>query len=254
MSRWKALPVELDPSVLQLVARLRRLKDLGGLSMRQLAARTGYSPKSWGRYLGGRSLPPRDAVVALARVSGEDPTRLLALHEVAAEAWANGRGGTALREAPVPEPDVPEAEVLSAGDENPPNLKRSLRVALVAGAVTLTLAVPSTVLVTVRVLDHGGGATAAATPTPSYPCRMERVDGRWYAGNSRTGDAIVQYGSVGPEVAEAQCLLGRADFSPGDIDGIFGPLTRGAVKAFQRQAELDADGVVGPHTWKTLRR
>ncbi|MFI7410882.1 helix-turn-helix transcriptional regulator [Streptomyces sp. NPDC049627] len=93
MSRWAALPAELDPRVRQLVVRLRRLKDHSGLSLRGLAGRTEYSPKSWERYLGGRSLPPRAAVEALARVGGEDPTRLLALHEVAAEAWSRRRGG-----------------------------------------------------------------------------------------------------------------------------------------------------------------
>ena len=87
MSRWKVLPAELDPRVRQLVVRLRRLKDHSGLSIRQLAARTGYSPKSWERYLGGASLPPGEAVEALARICGEDPTRLLALREVAAEGW-----------------------------------------------------------------------------------------------------------------------------------------------------------------------
>ena len=82
---------------------------------------------------------------------------------------------------------------------------------------------------------------------------MKRVDGSWYAGNSRTRDATVGYGDAGPDVAEVQCLLRRAGVSPGGIDGMFGPLTQGAVKAFQRQARLDVDGVVGPHTWKALR-
>ncbi|CAM5660819.1 hypothetical protein SPURM210S_04271 [Streptomyces purpurascens] len=59
MSRWKGLPEELDPRVRQLVVRLRRVKDHSGLSLRRLAAKTGYSTSSWERYLAGRSLPPR---------------------------------------------------------------------------------------------------------------------------------------------------------------------------------------------------
>ncbi|MFI7406278.1 peptidoglycan-binding protein [Streptomyces sp. NPDC049541] len=260
MSRWKALPAELDPRVRQLLVRLRRLKDHSGLSMRQLAARTGYSPKSWERYLGGRSLPPREAVEALARIGGDDPTRLLALHEVAAEAWGNPRGGTDVPEKAVGETAVPEPEIVPAGRGG--GGIRSLRVALLAGAVALVLAVSSAVLVTMRLTDHGGGRAEQTTTTvtltagvsaPSYTCRVKQVDGRWYAGNSRTHNATVGYGDSGPAVAEVQCLLRRAGISPGGIDGMFGPLTQGAVKAFQRQARLDVDGVVGPHTWKALR-
>jgi peptidoglycan hydrolase-like protein with peptidoglycan-binding domain len=89
--------------------------------------------------------------------------------------------------------------------------------------------------------------------TPAYNCRVRRGGGRWYAGNSRTTATIVAYGSAGPEVAEVQCLLRRAGISPGGIDGMFGPLTRSAVLDFQKRAELDADAVVGPRTWRALR-
>ncbi|MGW2956879.1 helix-turn-helix domain-containing protein [Streptomyces sp. NPDC001220] len=90
MSRHgKALPVELEPCLRQLIVRLRRLKERSGLSLHRLASHTGYSPKSWERYLAGRSLPPPEAVAALARLGGGDPVGLLALHEVAA------RGGDA---------------------------------------------------------------------------------------------------------------------------------------------------------------
>ncbi|MFJ1972909.1 peptidoglycan-binding protein [Streptomyces sp. NPDC087903] len=280
MSRWKALPAELDPRVRQLLVRLRRLKDHSGLSMRQLAAKTAYSPKSWERYLSGRSLPPRDAVEAMARIGGDDPTRLLALHEVAAEAWRAGRAGTSAPEPAVTEPAVtepavaessvpavpaPEPEVLSAGTEDARSPGRALRVALVSGSVALVLAVSSTVLVVVRIMDdRDGGAPAAshATPTASasptvakrvYRCRLERTGGRWYAGNSRALDATVAYGNSGPQVAEVQCLLRRRGISPGAIDGMFGPLTMGAVERFQKRARLQVDGIVGPRTWKALR-
>ncbi|MGW5658202.1 peptidoglycan-binding protein [Streptomyces humi] len=307
MSRWKALPAELDPRVRQLVVRLRRLKDHSGLSMRQLAARTGYSPKSWERYLGGRSLPPVEAVAALARIGGDDPTRLLTLREVAAEAWENGkdRGGTAVpaaTPAPEPEPTSPSADPVGPADPADPGdladpvdpadpadprspagpvdpadsagpadpvgeirlSVRSLRIALAAGAVALVLAVSSAVLVTSWLTGRSGAADdgtprtaplAASAPasTPSYSCRLKRVDGAWYAGNSRTRDATVGYGESGPDVVEVQCLLRRAGVSPGGIDGMFGPLTRGAVVRFQKRAGLIGDGIVGPRTWKALR-
>ena len=279
MSRWAALPAELDPRVRQLVVRLRRLKDHSGLSLRQLAARTGYSQKSWERYLGGRSLPPREAVEALARVGGEEPTRLLALHEVATEVWGKRRGtATPAAQAPVPEAEATQPEILSADATGTRSPGRSLHIALVAGAVALVLAVSTAVFLVVRLTGHdeerptaplaatatsasasastaaSASASRSAPPEgPTYTCRIEQIDGRWYAGNSRTQDAVVADGHAGPEVAEAQCLLRRAGISPGGIDGIFGPMTERAVKQVQKRAGLVVDGIVGPHTWKALR-
>lgn len=289
MSRWKALPEELDPRVRQLLVRLRRLKDHSGLNLRQLAAKTGYSPKSWERYLGGRSLPPREAVEAMARLGGDDPARLLALHEVAAEAWQEKRaavsaagsaaGSAAVSAAgsaapsatdpvtdPVTDPQVPDFGLPSAGTERPRSHGRALRIAVVAGVVTLVLAVCSAFLVVVRLSDDDGGPSAEplvssaelpkSSPTqsrPTYTCRNKRDDGRWYSGNSLTQDAILTNGLAGPDVAEAQCLLRRAGFSPGAVDGIYGPLTEHAVKSLQKRNHLVVDGIIGPHTWKVLR-
>lgn len=202
MSRWKALPAELDPRVRQLLVRLRRLKDHNGLTMRQLAARTGYSAKSWERYLGGRSVPPRDAVEAMARIGGEDPTRLLALHEVAVAAWRDrppgapeqdapeeGAAGHAVTEpaptetvltdagpsavaavAPVPagaEAAAPEPEQVTTSATRaagePRISRRALSIALVSGSVALVLAASAAVFVAVRIMDDDkGGAPAPA--------------------------------------------------------------------------------------------
>ncbi|PJE95110.1 peptidoglycan-binding protein [Streptomyces carminius] len=268
MPRWRELPAELDSSVRRLVVRLRGLKDHSGLSTRQLTAKTGYSAKSWERYLSGRSLPPREAVEAMARVCGEDPVRLLALHEVAAEAWRAGRTGVsatgAAEEAGAEAPSAGTGTGAGADGERPHGPPPS-RIALVAaGVVVLVLAVSSAVLLFVRSTGGDGRAGAdrsataavpgpASSPAAGYTCRVERVDGRWYAGNSRTRDAIVAYGHAGPEVAEVQCLLRRAGIEPGDIDGIYGPLTQRAVERAQKRDGLVVDGIVGPHTWKALR-
>ncbi|MFF5522835.1 peptidoglycan-binding protein [Streptomyces coeruleorubidus] len=290
MSRWRGLPEELDPHVRQLVVRLRRVKDHSGLSLRRLAAKTGYSTSSWERYLAGRSLPPREAVEAMARIGGDDATCLLALHEVAAEAWSKGAdrqsepAGSGTGGGPDPQSSPPGAKtgaktgagpgtepVTDLGTElgtGPPRpYGRALRVTLIAGSVALVLAVAAAVLLAVRLTDGEGGvaaadltasaATAPGSPEesepPRYTCRAERIDGLWYAGNSRTQKAILANGHAGPEVAEAQCLLRDAGLSPGAVDGIFGPHTERAVRALQKRAHLVVDGIIGPHTWKALR-
>ncbi|HEY1088416.1 MAG TPA: peptidoglycan-binding protein [Archangium sp.] len=59
-------------------------------------------------------------------------------------------------------------------------------------------------------------------------------------------------GDFGAEVETMQRALARHGFIPGDIDGSFGPATRSAVVRFQRAKGLEADGVVGPNTWRAL--
>ena len=49
-------------------------------------------------------------------------------------------------------------------------------------------------------------------------------------------------------VRSLQAKLTTDGFSPGPVDGRFGPLTRTAVQRFQRADRLAVDGLVGPHT------
>jgi peptidoglycan hydrolase-like protein with peptidoglycan-binding domain len=46
--------------------------------------------------------------------------------------------------------------------------------------------------------------------------------------------------------------FGNPAFDPGPVDGIFGPHTEAAVKAFQTVFTLPSDGIVGPKTWIAL--
>ncbi|MER5888419.1 helix-turn-helix transcriptional regulator, partial [Streptomyces sp. NPDC001941] len=88
MPRWKALPDELDPQVREFAGQLRRLVDRSGLSLAAVADRTGYSRTSWERYLNGRLLAPRGAVVALAEVTGTHVGHLTTMWELAERAWS----------------------------------------------------------------------------------------------------------------------------------------------------------------------
>jgi GH24 family phage-related lysozyme (muramidase) len=55
----------------------------------------------------------------------------------------------------------------------------------------------------------------------------------------------------GKDVLEAQRSLSQKGF-PLVADGVFGPATARAVRAFQQQNGLIADGIVGPKTWDLL--
>ncbi|MGP3773811.1 DUF2690 domain-containing protein [Streptomyces sp. SDT5-1] len=88
MPRWKALPEELDPQVKEFAGQLRRLVDRSGLGIAALADRTGYSKTSWERYLNGRLLAPKGAIVALAEVTGTNPVHLTTMWELAERAWS----------------------------------------------------------------------------------------------------------------------------------------------------------------------
>ncbi|MGJ5753829.1 helix-turn-helix domain-containing protein [Streptomyces puniciscabiei] len=88
MPRWKDLPEELDPQIKEFTQQVRRLVDRSGLSVAALADRTGYSKTSWERYLGGRLLAPKGAIVALAEVTGTNLVHLTTMWELAERAWS----------------------------------------------------------------------------------------------------------------------------------------------------------------------
>ncbi|MFE7354213.1 helix-turn-helix domain-containing protein [Streptomyces sp. NPDC057543] len=88
MPRWKALSDELDPQVREFAGQLRRLVDRRGLSIAAVADRTGYSRTSWERYLSGRLLAPKGAIVALADATGTDQAHLMTMWELAERVWS----------------------------------------------------------------------------------------------------------------------------------------------------------------------
>ncbi|MEU6327270.1 peptidoglycan-binding protein [Streptomyces sp. NPDC047049] len=294
MSRWKGLPESLDHRVRYLIVQLRRLKDHSGLSLAALAARTSYSKSSWERYLNGKKLPPREAVEALARICAADTTRLLALHEVAAQAWhaerpqagaeteaeaGAGAGAGAERDeaavaagpAATAVPAVPAAPAVRgvpaaapAGRQVPlrPLVLGALAVLVMAGAALLVArlwedasGIGSSGVDAVPAVSGTGAAPAfTRRPGEAFPCSVQRRAGALYAGHSRTGTAILGRGATGWDVVEAQCLLHRQGYDPGVVDGIVGGKTLRAVKRLQARAGLPTDGIVGPDTWKVLRR
>ncbi|XHR81346.1 MAG: peptidoglycan-binding protein [Gloeotrichia echinulata GP01] len=62
---------------------------------------------------------------------------------------------------------------------------------------------------------------------------------------------ILRFGSSGTAVRILQKLLIINGYMM-QVDGIFGPLTETAIKAFQNRRKLIADGIVDQRTWEEL--
>ena len=61
-------------------------------------------------------------------------------------------------------------------------------------------------------------------------------------------------GETGKRVSDLQSRLNALGFKPPlKVDGIFGPKTLAAVRAFQKSHSLKVDGLVGPKTTAALR-
>ena len=63
---------------------------------------------------------------------------------------------------------------------------------------------------------------------------------------------ILKQGANGAKVQQLQEILKALNFDPGTIDGDFGNNTLKAVKQFQSQNGLEADGIVGKNTQNAL--
>ena len=62
-----------------------------------------------------------------------------------------------------------------------------------------------------------------------------------------TGQVVVLPSTSSDPVREAQEALGVK------VDGVFGPQTSSAIRAFQAEHKLRIDGLLGPETWEKLR-
>ncbi len=66
-------------------------------------------------------------------------------------------------------------------------------------------------------------------------------------------DAAMELAYTPPSTDAVQKALQDAGFYEGNVDGEMGPITRGAVREFQRIHGLEVDGVIGYQTWKKLK-
>jgi len=60
------------------------------------------------------------------------------------------------------------------------------------------------------------------------------------------------YGDTGEAVADVQNFLQNQGYNPGEVDGVYGSRTGTAVREFQEDQGLFADGIVGRQTWDAM--
>lgn len=102
-------------------------------------------------------------------------------------------------------------------------------------------------------LERSGiGETAERPMTDSLSVDTGTSMGAMIPGAGTSAGAPAK-ASLKPSTREIQQALKNAGFYQGSVDGKMGPMTKNAVKEFQRIHGLKADGVVGKQTWGKLR-
>ena len=89
-------------------------------------------------------------------------------------------------------------------------------------------------------------ATQPASTTPTAPTTTPKV--------SAVPTTTLKPGATGAQVRALQRALKSLGYSPGAVDGNYGPSTQQAVKNFQQANGLTVDGILGPKTLDALVR
>jgi peptidoglycan hydrolase-like protein with peptidoglycan-binding domain len=116
------------------------------------------------------------------------------------------------------------------------------------------LAALAVLVVGVTVATTGGGEPAAEQPAPAPPPATAPSPSPTPAAVPVVETANMKMGDEGESVRALQQALTAVGFDAGAPDGGFAAKTRDAVAAFQREAGLVGDGVVGPQTALALTR
>lgn len=102
-----------------------------------------------------------------------------------------------------------------------------------------------------RLIQQDGYAT-----DPNYATQLIALIKQWglakYDGASTGVSNMLERGSTGDAVKTLQQELNTVLGTHLAVDGIFGPATEAAVRAFQQQYHLTVDGIAGPATLNAL--
>ncbi len=151
--------------------------------------------------------------------------------------------------------------------------KPGLKAFAVGCAVLISLSAVLLVLAESRQTEYEALLKVTQAPTPTvHAIRLDaavRAEAAYAAGTPTAAPAgptpapqptsepaptqvLLSQGASGEGVRLLQEKLKELDFYSGELDGQFGSGTRSAVKAFQSQHGLSADGIAGEKTWQLL--
>ncbi|MFD4260954.1 DUF2690 domain-containing protein [Streptomyces sp. NPDC058534] len=244
MPRWKALPEELDPQIREFTSQLRRLVDRSELSVASVADATGYSKTSWERYLNGRLLAPKGAIVALAEVTGTNPLHLTTMWELAERAWSRSEMRhdmtmEAIRisqaRAALGELGTPFGKTAKPGDggRNSGRTGRGSRTGRHGGGTSATPGV-------------AGPAGVAPTPGPTVPAQPTAADSPDSAAGPVRGGGTTGAPSV--PFSDVPSSGGATDGNSWGMAGYRGPAPTGdrTVRPGHRAGSGEAATAMGP--------
>jgi peptidoglycan hydrolase-like protein with peptidoglycan-binding domain len=99
-------------------------------------------------------------------------------------------------------------------------------------------------------LERAG--TWSTSASPAAPIESAPVSAPAAPAAKAASPAPVSAPSIKPSTREIQQALKNAGFYQGAVDGKMGPITKEAVREFQRVHGLKDDGLVGRQTWSQL--
>ena len=126
--------------------------------------------------------------------------------------------------------------------------------ALALAGVLAVPAMPVEAAYTCHYSDQTGTVHTASEPGGNFAFKGVEFAG-YYSGYT----VVPLTTGVSAAGIEAQCLLRQAGYSPGTIDGVFGPNSQTAARGLQSfvnsnfHANIGVDGLPGPQTWPFLR-
>jgi hypothetical protein len=161
------------------------------------------------------------------------------------EDWFDEVGGEPGRAFRDPDAETWLEEPAAPG---PPRDRGQLIAALAAAVALIVIGVGIA-----RVVGDGDDAapgTTAGTTAQTEPATTGETETSATTEPAGTvpDDVTLQRGDDGDEVMQLQEALVALGYDVGEPDGSFGPATEEAVKKFQADAGLEADGIAGPAT------
>jgi peptidoglycan hydrolase-like protein with peptidoglycan-binding domain/DNA-binding XRE family transcriptional regulator len=229
---------------------LRDLREQVGLTQALLADRAGLSERAISDIERGKKQPREDTLRRLARALQSEANGLAgdaaeAFHKdltaCAARFQAETRRGLANDGRHTRTPAA-----TSPGGDGPPSADREQR--SVGSRVIMVVAVASMVGGLLVVGNNlAGRVVPAAAPTATVPA-VERAT----VNPARDALPVLAAGHEGVNVRTVQLLLRHRGHAELALSGWFDADTERAVRTFQGEAGLTADGIVGAQTWDKL--